>query len=373
MAKIALYSDKSDSVTSVSNVFIDEYMSDANGEFVKIYLYLLRLLNQPEASFSISSMADKFDHTEKDIKRALCYWERMHLLRLEYDTADNLTGIHLLDSGSAGDAAAAQTPPAQPPVSASQVSASQPSVSAAAHSVDIQDPGTALPAERNYSADEVKQFRENEAIAELFFIIERYLGHPLSPTDIQKILFLYDGLHFSTDLIEYLVESCVGSGHKSMSYIYKTAFRWADSRITTVEEAKQVSIQFNRSYYTVMNSFGLSGTGRNLTPEEIRFLKKWTAEYGFSDELITEACRRTIEATSRPNFRYADSILTGWHKNQVHHLSDVAALDAEHSKKKTAVVSKTASAAPKNKFNNFTQRTYDYDELEQLLLTSSAQ
>ncbi len=371
MAKIALYSDKSDSVTSVSNVFIDEYMSDANGEFVKIYLYLLRLLNLPDASFSISSVADKFEHTEKDIKRALCYWERMRLLRLEYDAADNLTGIHLLDSGAAGaadDAAAAPCPTVQPSVSAAPIPATQPSVSAA-----FADSDTTVPAEKTYSADEVKQFRENEAIAELFFIIERYLGRPLSPSDIQKILFLYDGLHFSTDLIEYLVESCVGSGHKSMPYIYKTAFRWADSHITTVDEAKQLSVQFHRSYYTVMNSFGLSGTGRNLTPEEIRFLKRWTSEYGFSDELIAEACRRTIDATSRPNFRYADSILTGWHKHQVHHLSDVAALDAEHAKKKAAAVPKTAAQAPKNKFNNFTQRTYDYDELEQLLLTSSAQ
>lgn len=98
MPKIALSSDNQNSATSVSNIFIDEYMSDANGEFVKIYLYLLRLMNGPDAAFSISSIADKFEHTEKDIKRALCYWERMHLLRLEYDDKENLTGICLLDS-----------------------------------------------------------------------------------------------------------------------------------------------------------------------------------------------------------------------------------------------------------------------------------
>ena len=70
MANITLHSDSQTSATSVSNIFIDEYMSDANGEFVKIYLYLLRQLNAPDAAFSISAMADKFEHTEKDIKRA---------------------------------------------------------------------------------------------------------------------------------------------------------------------------------------------------------------------------------------------------------------------------------------------------------------
>ena len=98
MANIKLHSDSPVSATSVSNTFIDEYMSDANGEFVKIYLYLLRLMNAPQASFSISSIADKFEHTEKDVKRALAYWERMHLLQLEYDNDKNLTGIRMLDS-----------------------------------------------------------------------------------------------------------------------------------------------------------------------------------------------------------------------------------------------------------------------------------
>ena len=100
MAKITLHNDSQISATSVSNTFIDEYMSDANGEFVKIYLYLLRLKNTPEASFSISSIADKFGHMEKDIKRALAYWERMNLLQLEYDGDKNLTGVRLLDSVS---------------------------------------------------------------------------------------------------------------------------------------------------------------------------------------------------------------------------------------------------------------------------------
>ena len=51
MAKILIHSDSASSATSVSNIFIDEYMSDANGEFVKIYLYLLRLMNAPDSAF----------------------------------------------------------------------------------------------------------------------------------------------------------------------------------------------------------------------------------------------------------------------------------------------------------------------------------
>ena len=71
--------------------------------------------------------------------------------------------------------------------------------------------------------------------------------------------------------------------------------------------------------------------------------------------------------TQRPNFQYANKILEEWHKNNVHHLSDIQALDEQHLKKK-----KTASQKPRpaanTKFNNFHQRDYDFEELEKQLL-----
>ena len=99
MAGITLHSENNETVTCVPNVFIDELMADADGEYVKIYLYLLRCMNAPEESFSISGMADKFEHTEKDIKRALAYWEKAKVLHLEYDNDRRLTGICLSNPG----------------------------------------------------------------------------------------------------------------------------------------------------------------------------------------------------------------------------------------------------------------------------------
>ena len=97
MTQITLHKDNDNSTTTISNRFIDEYMIDANGEFVKIYLYLLRCMNSPDCSFSISRAADKFDHTEKDIQRALKYWEKMNLLKLEYAQDNSIAGIYFLE------------------------------------------------------------------------------------------------------------------------------------------------------------------------------------------------------------------------------------------------------------------------------------
>ena len=91
-----------------------------------------------------------------------------------------------------------------------------------------------VPEPKNYSAEDISMFRKQESVAELLFIAERYLGRILTPTDMNSILYWYDGLGFSTDLIEYLVEYCVSKGHTSIRYIEKVALAWADNHITTV-------------------------------------------------------------------------------------------------------------------------------------------
>ncbi len=362
MAKITLHSDSSQAVTSVSNIFIDEYMSDANGEFVKIYLYLLRQLSAPDAAFSISSMADKFEHTEKDIKRALVYWEKMQLLHLEYDSESNLTGIRLLSTRSRNEASSSDVTP-EVKVSASQA-ASTPSDAASSPAVEE-------PQKKTYSADDIKKFREEEAVAELLFISERYLGRVLTATDVNAILYWYDGLGFSAELIEYLVEYCVSKGHTSIRYIEKVALAWAESQVKTIEQAKLAAGSSNQLYYSVMKALGISG--RNLVPSETAFVEKWNNEYGFSAELISNACQRTIQAIHQPSFEYTDTILTNWKKKNVANLEDVAKLDAAFQTKKKSSVVIPQQTSSKNKFNNFEQRSYDYDKLEKMLLTTSVQ
>ena len=73
MARLTIYREKSNDTTAVSNIFLDEYMQDANDAQLKVYLYLIRMLNA-NLPTSVSDMADKFNHTEKDIMRALLYW-----------------------------------------------------------------------------------------------------------------------------------------------------------------------------------------------------------------------------------------------------------------------------------------------------------
>lgn len=102
MNNLNLYSETVSGYTAVSDIFIDEYVPSANGDFVKVYLYLLRLFTRKNSNLSISSLADTFNQTENDVMRALRYWDKSGLVQLSYDNNNQLCGITLKDIANHG-------------------------------------------------------------------------------------------------------------------------------------------------------------------------------------------------------------------------------------------------------------------------------
>lgn len=337
--------------TLLPNDFIDNYMIDANGEFVKVYLFLLRHLDDPCSSITISTIADCLNNTENDILRAFRYWENAGLLCVERDADGRITGLEMQKTARPG-----RTSVAEPAADTPQETAAPARKAPAAPRAKIK----AVP---------IDSFRAQKEIKSLLFIAEQYLGKTLTHNEMETITYFYDTLHMSADLIEYLLESCVENGHKSMHYIQKVAFSWAEAGIETISQAKEQSALYSRNCYTVLNAFGIKNRGPAAS--ELTYIKKWAEEYGFAPDIIEEACRRTIAATHQPSFEYADKILTKWHGRNIRHLKDVSSLDEEYQKErssgKTAIRSRTVT---KN-LNNFERRNYDMDSLEEQLLNSN--
>lgn len=368
--------------TVLSNVFIDEYVKDANDAQLKVYLFLVRKMQAGEP-VSISDMADRYNHTEKDILRALCYWEKRGVLALTLSPEKTLTQIQLLplsasahngQSAGAGAASpevlmAAGTGAASPEVlmaAGQAVSAGAPTPAGQTASPLTLSHQTATPApafeKPAYTLDELKTFQQQENTAQLIFIAEQYLGRTLSPSDMKSILFFTDRLHFSDDLIDYLLQYCVERGKKDFRYIEKVAIAWAESGITTPAEAEGHVSRYDKNVYSIMNALGKTNApARN----ELAYIQRWTQDFGFSLDIILEACGRTVLATDRHRFSYADSILSAWHKAGVHHLSDIAGLDTSFQKERAARPAKTGSTA---EYNRFMHSSYDFDALEEALL-----
>ena len=209
---------------------------------------------------------------------------------------------------------------------------------------------------------------EKKELRSLLFIAEQYLENFISYRCRSNYIF-YKDLGMSARLIEYLIESCVESGHKSIHYIQKVALSWADEGITSVEQARRNSANYNKNCYTVLNAFGIKNRGP--ADSELVYIKKWTDEMGFSLDIVQEACRRTISATHQPSFEYTDTILERWQQNNVHHLNDITALDTVFQKEKQARRNVSKSKPITKNLNNFERRAYDMDSLEEQLLNSN--
>jgi len=361
MGQLTIYKSNYMDSTVISNLFIDEYMKDANDAQLKVYLYLLRIISSNKTT-SISDIADLFNHTEKDVTRALTYWEKRHLLSLEYDDGKNIIGIHLEEPENTKPE---DIVPLAPVVSMmpKSISVDFNSCIGQAKESSVKDKKPSPP-RHDFSLDEMKAFRSKDSTGQLLFITEQYLQKPLSSSDMNTILFLSEGLHFSDDLIDYLIQYCVDRGKKDFRYIEKVALNWSENGITTPEQAEKYAHKYDKTVYSIMNALGKSNMP---TPKEVEFITRWTTEYGFETDVIFEACERTVLATENHRFEYADKILSNWKNADVHHKADIQKMDTLYQKKKNlASFTKQPSG---NKFNQFKQHDYDFDAIERAILS----
>ena len=302
-----VYSENDLGSTLVSNLFIDKYMSDANDAQLKVYLYLLRMMNAGRTT-SIPDMADQFNHTERDVMRSLRYWERRGLIELEYSAAGELMSLRMIAPRQDSDRQTYPVPfrggmkfdgareesdydeeetrpaPAVPRLQAMAIP-SQHSVSGQGavlpqHSVSGQ--GTALsqhPASaqsavspqnsaagqgaaspQHPDAASVEAFRSSAKRAQLLFVIEQYIGKPLAPSEVESVYYISEQLHFSDALIDYLLQYCIDRGKKDFRYIQKVAVNWAEHGITTPKQAERAVSSFGR------NRRGASGVKPSANP-----------------------------------------------------------------------------------------------------------
>lgn len=469
MANLAIYKDDYIEFTAISNYFIDNYMKDANDAQLKVYLYLVRMVHANMA-FGVSDIADKFNHTEKDILRALRYWEKQNLLSLEFDPGKNLTAIHLRGLGSgmncgittaggnnmagnsalpAGDAIAGASAASAGNGTAANATATgshgggnnpvaadiaignpmamgddalsnpitmggdalgnpltmgsdtlgNPAAAEGGNAVtfcqqrqlSLTDAKSAMEhmtgsspggagweaaleepdpyAKPAYTADQLRSFKEQENTAQLLFVAQVYVGRTLTASDMKTILYLSDVLRFSDDLIDYLIQYCVDRGKKDFRYMEKVAVSWAQQGITTPKQAQKAALKYDKSVYAIMNELGKSSAPTN---KELEYINRWTREYGFTPDIIFEACERTVMAVDKHRFEYAEGILSSWRKENVRHKADIKRVDEQHQKQKSAAANTAPrnSAAVSNKFNQFKQNTYNFEELEKELLSN---
>ena len=306
--------------TPVPNFFIDSCMMQANGEYIKTYLFLLKSFYAGNTDLTVSDIADCLEQTDRDIIRALKYWEKNNVIRTEIDDTGLITRVDFSNR--------------QEKTHATQVKIISPTFS-----------------------------KDSDEFRELVLSAERYFGRTLRATDVNILLNMVNELHFSCDLIDYLLCYAVEKDKKSMRYVEATGIAWLDQGITSPADAKEYLKTNNDVVSCVMKSFGLQK--RCPATQEMDYITKWRDIYGFDTDIIIEACNRTMSALSNPSFQYADKILSNWHDKGIKNFDDIKKLDDEFSSSlKPASSSKKKTDKPLTKFHNFEQRDIDFDDIE---------
>ncbi len=357
--------------TLVPNFFIDQCIAKANGEFIKVYLILLRYMTSSNLNLNLNQIADVLLMTESDVLRALNYFQSERLITLTFEN-HQLTEIHLnhLDSTSPNDPddhkynlpndddfSDTVYRPAQ------NESSSAPNQSQGRPSNHLR----VIHTKPDYTTKEIARFASQDEFTQLFYIIQKYLGKTLSGEEVKTIIGFHDWLGLPIEVIELMIEYCVDNDHRNMRYIEKVAIDWADNEINTIEKAKVRTETYKRSYFTILKAYGI--TDRSPTPQQIKLMDRWLNTYHMDIKVIEEACMRTINQINKAEMRYTDTILSSWSNQGVKILSDLEKID-ETSKKTTASNKPLQSGASKNStkrpnaFNDYDQRQYDYEALE---------
>lgn len=313
--------------TPVSNIFIERYMPKARGEFVKVYLIMLKYNFTGEPGVNSTVLATSLNLLESDIINALNYWNEEGVIKLvPIDKMGNFN-IEFVDLSNEGNASV----------------------------------------EKFNLVEELTNTSNGDMLKD----IGRLLGRTLSPTEVETYIGWKKEFNFSYELILLLIEFCASKGKTNFRYIEKVAIAWNEMNIKTVDDAQNYIRKTEDkwgTYREILKFLGIRNTDIMKPQEDM--LEKWTSSYNYSLDIIKKACDICFQRLNRADFKYIDGILSSWNKDNLRTIQDIEKKEAKFkssSSKKVYNNSKTNSK-PKLRFDNFKGRDYDYDDLEKKLL-----
>lgn len=185
--------------TCVSNDFLDKYMADANGDYIKVYLFMLRHRGE---HFDERDAADALNLTEGDIQRAIRYWRSKGVLEKKEEVSSDA-------EKTAGK-----------PVRQVQIKEEKREES------------------ENLPGGDVDLLQQDEEFEGILFVARHILPKLPSRSQVETLQYMYSDLGMPSDVIEYLLEYCATTGKTSHRYMQTVAVNWHELGIQTVAGAK---------------------------------------------------------------------------------------------------------------------------------------
>ena len=297
--------------TELPDIFFTEYLSQANGDYIKVYLYMI-FLSKYGKEIKINDLSKKLELDFKVIQDAIKYWEENNVITKKTTgyIINNLQEIEL-------------------------------------HK--LYKPLVSL------SSETLKQTAKNQLRARAIENINnQFFQGIMSPSWYNDIDLWFKKYGFDEEVMVALFRYCFNRSALHRNYIQAVADAWAKNNIKTFNDLD--------SYYEKQEKLNLLnksiakklGYNRQLTQYEQAYIEKWSIDYAFSLDIIEIALKKTT-SKSNPNFDYLDKLLTDWHDRGFKSPDEIQAFLVQLKQKKKSI----KELEKKTGYQNYEQRSYD--------------
>lgn len=295
------------SVFAVPSGVVDKYIKLADGASLKLLLYLLRHGGE---SFTEEQLRDALGiKRDGELEDAAMFWFQRGIIRMdegELIPTDD-TSQEILPEIAASE-------PEQKPTSLRRVAES----------------GSAA----IYTAGDIAQrIKTDSAIDFLFKEVQQLYGRPLKSPESRVILQLTDFYGLPAEVAVMLMKYCFKVGKTTPSYITAAAKDWADENIRTVEEADAHLLKLEKRFSVEEDLRRAMDMKTRFSPNQISYIRNWTEEWGFGEDMIILAYEITLDKTGGLNFSYTNKILENWKNSGIYNTDDAKRQAQEFSGK----------------------------------------
>ena len=258
---------------SVPLEFINNYMTGAHGEYVKVYLFGLAAAAEGREADN-ETIAKSLHILVTDVENAWKYWSDRGLLKI---TGEGIEYGRVMPEED-------RSVDKPPHVSSRDIAAAL-----------KLDPG----------------------MKDTISMVEQLMDKPLTQREITCIFNFMDWYGMDRNLVLMLFEYCISMDKRSFAYIEKVAQSWNRDGINDIKSAEAVIKRANAEKKFQGQCRKLFGIDRAFTSSELKYINSWKSEMNFSISMIQQAYDITIKNTGKLAMAYMNKILTSWHQKGI--------------------------------------------------------
>ncbi len=259
----------------IENIFINEYMPAAPGDYVKVFIYA-GMYAEHGLAMNNETIARQLGLEERQVQEAWSYWEKMGAVRRRWQESGKPEYI--------------------------------------IEFVNLKE----LLYGKNTSPVQGEEQREaqdnvfgNKEVKSMLNQVEKILGRGLSSTEIGRILSWLTDSGASPEVVVRACRYCMEKNKTSLKYIEKVVKEWTAEGLETSDQVNERLQELDERYYRYRRVLKALGFTRNATEAEKEMMDNWFDQMGYTMERVLEACNKTAGISS-PNFNYVNKVLENW-------------------------------------------------------------